>query len=128
VTTNLEMIVYSAASVEKTPGPAGGFEALHLSHPRTRQRERQAQRFTSVRHAQRFLSTYSQIHNHFQIRRHRLTASDDRPARVLADAPGATSPELRPPREFRPTSSFTPSVRRQADNPLADGLQILCTG
>ena len=46
-----------------------------VSHQPTRRRERQMQRFKSARHGQRFLSTHSRIHNHFQLRRHRLTAT-----------------------------------------------------
>jgi putative transposase len=55
-----------------------------VSHQPTRRRERQMQRFKSARHAQRFLSSHSQIHNHFQLRRHRLTAHDHRTARDRA--------------------------------------------
>ncbi len=39
------------------------------------------QRFKSARYAQRFLSAHSRIHNHFQLRRHRLTADQHRAAR-----------------------------------------------
>ena len=39
------------------------------------------QRFESARHAQRFLSSHGQIHNLFQLRRHRLTADEHRAAR-----------------------------------------------
>ena len=46
-----------------------------VSHQPTRRRERQMQRFKSARHAQRFLSTHSRIHNLFQLRRHRLSAT-----------------------------------------------------
>ena len=46
-----------------------------VSHQPTRRRERQMQRFKSARQAQRFLSTHSRIHNHFQLRRHRLPAT-----------------------------------------------------
>ena len=65
-----------------------------VSHQPTRRRERQMQRFRSARHAQRFLSTHSRIHNHFQLRRHRLSANDYRAAREHAfatwrDATGA---------------------------------------
>jgi putative transposase len=55
-----------------------------VSHQPTRRRERQMKRFKSVRHAQRFLSTHSRIHNHFQLRRHRLTANQHRAARDAA--------------------------------------------
>ena len=41
-------------------------------------------RFKSARHAQRFLSTHSPIHNHFQLRRHRLSATEHRAARARA--------------------------------------------
>lgn len=41
-----------------------------VSHQPTRRRERQMQRFKSMRQAQRFLSTHSRIHSHFQLRRH----------------------------------------------------------
>ncbi len=55
-----------------------------VSHQPTRRRERQMQRFKSARHAQRFLSAHSQIHNHFQLRRHSLTAHEHRAAREQA--------------------------------------------
>jgi putative transposase len=45
------------------------------SHQRTRQRERAMKRFTSSRHAQRFLSAFSGICAHFRPRRHLLTAT-----------------------------------------------------
>jgi putative transposase len=41
-------------------------------------------RFKSARHAQRFLSTHSRIHNHFQLRRHHLNANQYRTARNAA--------------------------------------------
>ena len=55
-----------------------------VSHQPTRRRERQMQRFKSPRHAQQFLSSHDQIHNLFQLRRHRLTAVDHRAARDRA--------------------------------------------
>ncbi len=55
-----------------------------VSHQPTRRRERQMQRFKSTRHAQRFLSAHARIHNHFQLRRHRLTATQHRDARDAA--------------------------------------------
>ena len=55
-----------------------------VSHQPTRRRERQMQRFKSPRHAQRFLSTHSRIHNHFQLRRHRLNADQHRQVRNAA--------------------------------------------
>jgi putative transposase len=48
------------------------------SHQPTRQRERAMKRFTSARHAQRFLSAFSGISPHFRPRRHRLSAGDYR--------------------------------------------------
>jgi transposase-like protein len=45
------------------------------SHQRTRQRERAMTRFTSSRHAQRFLSAFSGISAQFRPRRHLLTAT-----------------------------------------------------
>ncbi|OYD80191.1 transposase, partial (plasmid) [Azospirillum brasilense] len=41
-------------------------------------------RFKSVRHAQRFLSTHSPIHNHFQLRRHLISATEYRDTRARA--------------------------------------------
>ncbi|MFL5254510.1 MAG: IS6 family transposase, partial [Rhodopila sp.] len=55
-----------------------------VSHQPTRRRERQMQRFKSARHAQRFLSNHCRIHNHFQLRRHRLSAIAYRTARDAA--------------------------------------------
>jgi putative transposase len=45
------------------------------SHQPTRQRERRMQGFKSPGHAQRFLSAYGLIGQHFRPRRHRLSAS-----------------------------------------------------
>ena len=50
----------------------------------TRRRERQMQRFKSTRQAQRCLSVHARIHNHFQLRRHRLSATQHRAARDAA--------------------------------------------
>ena len=55
-----------------------------VSHQPTRRQERQMKRFKSARHAQRFLSTHSHIHNHFQLCRHHLSASQHRAARDTA--------------------------------------------
>jgi len=52
-----------------------------VSHQSTRRRERQMQRFKSAHRAQRFLSTHSRSHNHFQLCRHRLSADEHRTAR-----------------------------------------------
>jgi putative transposase len=48
------------------------------SHQPTRARERAMKKFTSARHAQRFLSAFSGISPHFRPRRHRLSAKDYR--------------------------------------------------
>ena len=53
------------------------------AHQPTRQRERAMTRFTSIRHAQRFLSAFSGISPHFGPRRHLLSAADHR--QVMAD-------------------------------------------
>ena len=55
-----------------------------VSHQPTRRRERHMKQFKSARHAQQFLSTHSSIHNHFQLRRHRLSATEYRTARDQA--------------------------------------------
>jgi putative transposase len=46
------------------------------SHQPTRQRERRMKRFASPGQAQRFLSAFSGIAGHFQLRRHLLSAAD----------------------------------------------------
>ena len=48
------------------------------SHQPTRQRERAMKRFTSARHAQRFLSAFTGISPHFRPGRHRLSAEEYR--------------------------------------------------
>jgi putative transposase len=65
-----------------------------VSHQPSRRRERHMRRFKSPRHAQQFLSIHTPIHNHFQLRRHRLSVSEYRVARDCAfiswrDATGA---------------------------------------
>ena len=55
-----------------------------VSYQPTRRRERQMQRFKSARHAQRFLSNHSRIHNHFQLGRHLVPAGEYRIARDAA--------------------------------------------
>ena len=55
-----------------------------VSHQPMRRRERQVRRFRSARHAQRFLSTHARIHNHFQLRRHRITAPQHQAAHDAA--------------------------------------------
>ncbi len=52
------------------------------SHQPTRQRERTMRRFKSAGHAQRFLSAFGPIREHFCPRRHRLKAEDYRRERV----------------------------------------------
>jgi putative transposase len=54
------------------------------SHQPTRRRERQRQRFEPARHEHRVRSAHSRIHNHFQLRRHRLSAAEHRTARDVA--------------------------------------------
>ena len=52
------------------------------SHQPTRQRERTMRRFKSPGHAQRFLSTFGPIREHFCPRRHRLRAAEYRRERT----------------------------------------------
>jgi putative transposase len=54
------------------------------SHRPTRRRERQMQRFKSLRQAQDFLSAHAFIHGHFHPRRHLLTAISYRAIRTGA--------------------------------------------
>ena len=51
------------------------------AHQPTRQRERRMQGFKSPGHAQRFLSAYGPVAQHFRPRRHRFPASADRQER-----------------------------------------------
>jgi putative transposase len=80
---------YGAAKREILPG-VEHWQSRYLnnraevSHQPTRRRERQIQRFKSARHAQRFLAAHALIHNHFQLRRHHLTAHQHRDARDAA--------------------------------------------
>jgi putative transposase len=60
-----------------------------VSHQPTRGRERHRRRFKSARHAQQFLATHTPIHNHFQLRRHRLSASDTELLLIAPSSPGA---------------------------------------
>jgi putative transposase len=53
------------------------------SHQPTRAREQAMKKFTSARHAQRFLPAFSGISPHFRPRRHRLSVQDYR--REMAD-------------------------------------------
>jgi putative transposase len=52
------------------------------SHLPTRKRERVLQRFKSAEHAQRILSSFSAVGNHFRPRRHLLTVSAYRQIRT----------------------------------------------
>ncbi len=54
------------------------------SHRPTRRRERQMQRFKSLRQAQEFLFAHSFIYGHFRPRRHHMAASSHRAARARA--------------------------------------------
>ena len=80
---------YAAAKREVLPGvklrqSRYSNNRAEVSHQPTRRRERQMQRFKSARHTQHFLSAHSRVHNHFQIRHHRLTADQHRAARDAA--------------------------------------------
>lgn len=80
---------YAAAKRDILPGVAHRQSRYlnnraEVSHQPTRRRERQMQRFKSARHAQRFLPNHSRIHNHFQLRRHLVPASEYRSARDAA--------------------------------------------
>jgi putative transposase len=74
---------YAAAKREVMPGVAHR-QSRYLnnrcenSHRPTRERERRMQRFKSPGHAQRFLSAYGPIAQHFRPRRHLLSAADYR--------------------------------------------------
>jgi|ERR1043166_5381193 putative transposase len=74
---------YGAAQRERLPGVEHR-QSRYLknrcenSHRPTRQRERRMQGFKSPGHAQRFLSAYGPIAQHFRPRRHLLSASDYR--------------------------------------------------
>jgi putative transposase len=70
---------YSAAKAEVMPGVEhrqhkGLNNRAENSHQPTRVRERVMRRFKSAGHAQRFLSAFGIISNHFRPRRHLLTA------------------------------------------------------
>src|SRR6267378_4295639 len=87
ITDNLAS--YGAAKREVMPGiehrqHKGLNNRAENSHQPTHRRERQMKQFKSARHAQRFLSTHSRIHNHFQLCRHHLSANQYRVARDTA--------------------------------------------
>jgi putative transposase len=74
---------YGAAKRELLPGVEhrqhkGLNNRAENSHQPTRLREKKMRRFTSANQAQRFLSAFSLIAGHFQPRRHRLCAGEDR--------------------------------------------------
>src|SRR4030095_4961395 len=74
---------YGAAKREILPGVAPRKNRYlntrcENSHRPPRQRERRMQGFKSPGHAQRFLSAYGPIAQHFRHRRHLLSASEDR--------------------------------------------------
>ena len=73
-----------------------------VSHQPTRRRERQMQRCKSARHAQRFLSSHGQIHNLFQLRRHRLPPSIIAPP-VTVPFRGGVMPPASPVLPDRPS-------------------------
>jgi putative transposase len=91
---------YAAAKREVLPGVEHRQSrylnnCCEVSHQPTRRRERHMRRFRSAGHAQQFLATHSPIYNHFQLRRHHLSASEYRAARDRAfdswlDATGVT--------------------------------------
>jgi putative transposase len=74
---------YGAAKREIMPGVEhrqhkGLNNRAENSHQPTRLREKNMRRFTSAKHAQRFLSAFGPIAGHFQPRRHRLPAGEYR--------------------------------------------------
>ncbi|MBO6629241.1 MAG: IS6 family transposase [Alphaproteobacteria bacterium] len=58
------------------------------SHVRIRKRERTMQGFRSPGSAQRFLSIHAAFYNHFNARRHLISASEQRARRGLAFGSG----------------------------------------
>src|SRR5262249_18792315 len=69
-----------ACTVLQTSGGSDPFAEFNNSHQPTRQRERRMQRFKSPGQAQRFLSAYGPITQHFRPPRHLLAAPDYRQA------------------------------------------------
>lgn len=74
---------YGAAKREILPGVEhrqhkGLNNRAENSHQPTRLREKKMRRFTSAKHAQRFLSAFGPISGHFQPRRHHLSAREYR--------------------------------------------------
>ena len=68
-----------ACTVLQTSGGSDPFAEFNNSHQPTRQREWRMQRFKSPSQAQRFLSAYGTIAQHFRPRQHRLAAPAYRP-------------------------------------------------
>jgi hypothetical protein len=87
------------------------------------------QRFKSARHAQRFLSTHSRIHNHFQLRRHHLSANQYRAARDAAFRTWHDVGEVAPAQHSLQSRLFRPlmPVYWQPDN-AGDELGAPCCG
>ena len=80
---------YEAARKELMPGVEhrqhqGLNNRAALSHPPTRQRERQMRWFRSPGHAQRFLSAQGPMNHLFHPRRHRMAAAEYRAVRIQA--------------------------------------------
>jgi len=102
------------------------------SHQPTRQRERATKRFTSPRHAQRFLSVFSRISPHFRPRRHLLSTTGWRTRWPTASPSGTRSPGLpRPPPERELGQDFPPQPthnRRTISPPInltvPDGVHV----
>jgi putative transposase len=74
---------YGAAKREILPGVEhrqhkGLNNRAENSHQPARLREKKMRKFTSAKHAQRFLSAFGPIAGHFQPRRHRLSAREYR--------------------------------------------------
>jgi len=63
-----------ACTVLQTSGGSDPFAEFNNSHQPTRRRERQMQQFKSPGQAQRFLSAFGPIAQHFRPRRHRFSA------------------------------------------------------
>ena len=109
---------YGAAKREIMPGVAhrqhkGLNNRAENSHQPTRRRERQMKRFTSPRHAQRFLAAHDGINNLFHLRRHRRPAHQYRAARVQAFQ---TIAAVGPPEErtAKPSPAEVTGVARMA--------------
>jgi putative transposase len=99
VIVTVKLASYAAAKREILPGVEHRQSRYldnrcEVSHQPIRRHEGHMRRFKSAGHAQQFLAAHSPIHNHFQLRRHLLSASEYRDARDHAfatwrDATGA---------------------------------------